>query len=286
MTARSPAGTPDPTGLAAARAVRQANPGDAVILFGSRARGDHSSQSDVDLVIVCRGGTIAAESRARRAIGEHFRKNPPALRVDIIALTEENFSYCRRAPNHVAGQALRDGIVMSGEKLDYESEYEDEYPASWPDVKERLQATHRNIRVFELSFETIPEDQETWGFHAQQAVENSVKARLSAAGIEYKRIHPLEEPVEKIFQHPVESQTLAAAQLRILLESAAYPDPQKPEETINWLTRYAALYRYSGTGHRMDTDEAQIFRREILISAHTFINRAHEITGTGPEDLG
>ena len=30
--------------------------------------------------------------------------------------------------NHLAGQAMRDGIVMSGKRLDYTYNYDDEYP--------------------------------------------------------------------------------------------------------------------------------------------------------------
>ena len=106
-------GKPDPTAIAAAQ---EANPGNTVILFGSRARGDHRADSDVDILIVCRDSTAVADSRARRAMKEHFAQNPPRLGFDIVTLTGEKFDYCRRAPNHVAGQAVRDGIIMSGER--------------------------------------------------------------------------------------------------------------------------------------------------------------------------
>ena len=278
-------GTPDPTGMAAAMAAQEANRGNTVILFGSRARGDHRRHSDVDILIVCRDSTIAAESRARAAIRKYFQENPPRLGVDIVTFTDEKFSQSRRARNHVAGQAVRDGIVMSGDRLDYGSDYEDEYPASWPDVKERLQATHRNLRAFEVNFQMLPEDQETWGFHAQQAVENSLKAWVSAADLEYRRVHQMEEPAEKLFADPVESGTLAAQQLRILIDMTTYHDPAHPDDPLNWPDKYGVLYKYSDTAHRMEEEEKQHFRQEILLEVHTFINRAFELTGTTEEDL-
>ena len=278
-------GTPDPTGMAAAMAAQEANRGNTVILFGSRARGDHRPDSDVDILIVCQDSTIAAESRARAAIRKYFQQNPPRLGVDIVTFTDEKFSQSRRAPNHVAGQAVRDGVVMSGERLDYGSDYEDEYPASWPDVKMRLQAAHRNLRAFNLNFQELPEDQETWGFHAQQAVENSLKAWVSASGLEYRRIHEMEEPAEKLFADPVESGTLAAQQLRMLINMTTCHDPAHPDDHLNWLDKYGVLYKYNGTAHRMGEEEERHFRQEILLAVHTFMNRAFELTGTTEEDL-
>ena len=45
-------GNPDAVGLAAAKAAQDAVAPDTVILFGSRARGDHRPDSDVDLMVV------------------------------------------------------------------------------------------------------------------------------------------------------------------------------------------------------------------------------------------
>ena len=69
--------TPDAIGMAVARPAQEAASPNTVILFGSRARGDHSENSDVDLLIVCRDTPIPAESRARRAVKDYFAGNPP-----------------------------------------------------------------------------------------------------------------------------------------------------------------------------------------------------------------
>lgn len=51
---------PDAIGLAAAQAAQTAVAPDTVILFGSRARGDHRPDSDVDLLVICHGSDIHA----------------------------------------------------------------------------------------------------------------------------------------------------------------------------------------------------------------------------------
>ncbi len=56
---------PDQTALEVARAVQSEMAPDTVILFGSRARGDHRPNSDVDLLIVCESNPASAIGLAR-----------------------------------------------------------------------------------------------------------------------------------------------------------------------------------------------------------------------------
>ena len=276
---------PDPVGLAVARVAQKAVEPNTVILFGSRARGDHRPDSDVDLLVICRTEHAMPTPRIKRAIKAYFAQNPPELGVDIIPMAREKFEYSRRAKNHVAGQALRDGIIMSDERLDHSNRYEDGYPDSWPDVKQRLRATHRHLRTFEREFSHPEGEQESYGFNAQQAVENAMKAWMSAADIDYQRIRDLQDTAERILNDPAESQTLAAEQLRLLMNYTTFEDPDHPAEYDNWLTKYAVTYRYEGTGFRMDDLEKNRFRQEIIAAALTFVNRAHELCGTDPSDL-
>ncbi len=282
-------GKPDATGLALAQAVQDAVQPDTVILFGSRARGDHRPDSDVDLLIVCRQGEGAPLAQSKRTIRDYFGRQPWCLPVDVVTMSQEKFDYCRRAKNHVAGQALRDGVVMSGERLNYSHWHEEDYPDNWPDVKERLRAAYRQLNTFNRMMESGAFPQEDYGFHAQQAVENAMKAWVSAAGLEYRKVHDLDETAQKLLDDPVENRTLAAAQLRLLLDYTRFelPDspPDSPGEYGNWLTRYAVGYRYEGTAFRMTGLDQVRFQEEINLAAHGFINRAHELTGTGEDDL-
>lgn len=276
---------PDRTALEVAKAVQSEMPAYTVILFGSRARGDHRPNSDVDLMIISDSGRGAGSGLAARAAREYFQDHPPRLRVDVVTMDAKTFNYCRRAKNHVAAQAIRDGVVMSDENLDLSPDYEDGYPDSWPDVKERLQAAYRNMRAFHRLIDYDDSDQEMYGFHAQQAVENAIKAWLSAAGLEYRAVHDLREVADRILLDPTESGTLAAAQLRLLIDYTSFPNPDRPGERLNWLTRYAVNYRYSGTAFRMDDIDRDRFRAEINLAVGTFINRAYELTGTSEADV-
>ena len=280
-----PTAAPDPIGLAVAGVAQQAAEPNTVILFGSRARGDHRPDSDVDLLVIFRKDNATATSRIKQAVKAYFADNPPEVGVDIVPIEKNRFEYSRRARNHVAAQALRDGIIMSGEKLGFSNHYEDDYPDSWPDVKQRLQAAYRHLRTFEREFNHPEGEQESYGFHAQQAVENAMKAWMSAAEISYRRIHDLQDTAETILKDPVESDTLAAQQLRIVMDYTTFVDPEHPTDPQNWLTKYAVSYRYEGTGFRMDDLDKTRFRDEIVAATLTFANRAHELCGTDDSHL-
>lgn len=275
---------PDPIALAAARAAQQAVSPDTVILFGSRARGDYQPGSDLDLLVVCASDTVSPAARARKAIKTYFESNPPRLAADVVPIQKAKFNYCRRSKNHVAGQAMRDGIIMNGENFDFHPA-DDAYPDSWPDVKERLQAAYRHLGAFTREFEHPDGVQEIYGFQAQQAVENSIKAWLSAADLDYRRVHDLAETAETLLNYPEEGGTLAAAQLRLLITYTSFERADRPEESENWLTLYAVAYRYSGGAFRMNDLEQNRFRHEITLAVQTFINRAYELTGTDESDV-
>ena len=281
----SQARAPDRTALAVAQAVQSEMPANTVILFGSRARGDHRPNSDVDLLIISDSGRGAGSGLAARVAREYFQDNPPRLRVDVVTMDVKTFNYCRRAKNHVAAQAIRDGVVMSDENLDLSAAYEDGYPDSWPDVKERLQAAYRNMRAFHRLIDFDDSDQEMYGFHAQQSVENAIKAWLSAAGLAYRAVHDLREVADQILADPTEAGTLAAAQLRLLIDYTSFENAGRAGGPDNWLTLYAVTYRYSGTGFRMDDIDRDRFRAEINLAVGTFINRAYELTGTSEADV-
>ena len=83
-----------------------------VILFGSHARGDAGTDSDIDLVVVeaepfgpgrDRG---AEETRLWRALAKfHVPK-------DILVYSRDEVEYWRNSLNHVLARALREGKVL------------------------------------------------------------------------------------------------------------------------------------------------------------------------------
>ncbi len=98
-------------------------------------------------------------------------------------------------------------------------------------------------------------------------------------------MHDLREVADKVLNHPTESDTLAAAQLKLLIDYTSLQNPDHAGELDNWLTRYAVAYRNVGTSFRMDDLDRNRFREEIILATETFINRAYELTGTDESDL-
>jgi predicted nucleotidyltransferase len=276
---------PDAVGLAVARVAQQAAEPDTVILFGSRARGDHRENSDVDLLIIYKDNFISPYAGAQKAVREYLKQNPPELTVNIIPISRDKFDHGRRAPNHLAGQALRDGIIMSEDKLDQPPQPGDGYPDYWPDVKERLDLTYRNLEAFDYLLEGLSHQTEIYGFMGQQAIENALKAWISAVGLEYRTAHDLTILANTILSDREQAGTPAADQLRHLLDYITVPDLQNPAQDVNWLTLYAVRYRYSAYNHEMDQPARTRFHDEIHQAAEAIIDHVYRITGTGPDDL-
>ena len=81
--------TPDPTGLQIARGVQDANAPATVILYGSRAAGDHHSNSDVDLLIIAEDQQAAGS--ATTAVNRWLDSAKPPVDVNFRTMTKEEF---------------------------------------------------------------------------------------------------------------------------------------------------------------------------------------------------
>ena len=255
----------DPKARAVAQAVYDAIRPLAVILFGSRARGDYRDDSDVDLLVITddeaddRATYAAARAVAHRKLDELYDLR---VGVDVLDFTKSRFAYCCRARNHVAGQALRDGVIVSEAGLnpnDFPADSNDE-PANWPDIRQRSIAATRNI-VSMTNLITTNSPLEDVGFHAQQAVENALKGWISALDDEYKNIHDLGELAAIVRKHPAENATPAG-------------------ESLDWLTRYAVVYRYQGARVNLDDPHGLLDAVTDLVEA--IADRIRTLTGIEP----
>ena len=252
----------DPRAKAVAEAVYNAVRPVAVILFGSRARGDYRDDSDVDLLVITedvgeevdwRPGYVdackAAQTKAEAVYGF-------LMGVDVVSMPESKFVDCRRAKNHVAGQAVRDGVIVSQQPLPGEGQQ----PTNWPDIRTRFIAATRNIVSTTNLIETNS-PQEDIGFHAQQAIENALKAWISALNDEYRNIHDLRDLAAIVRRHPAEISTPAG-------------------EALFWLTRYAVEYRYEGARVKIDDPHGLLERVNDLV--HGIATRILQLTGSEP----
>ena len=248
----------DPKAVAVARAVYDAVPLDSVILFGSRARGDYRPDSDIDLMLIhdapmSREDYYKAGDAAYDAIEETFGTRW-IVSVDLLTIPKSQYNQCRGGINHVAAQAARDGVDMNGEKPEYEPDPES---FDWGDINQRVINVDRELITMEKLIETFA-PQEAIGFHAQQALENILKAWISAVGLEYVNTHDLEELLGIIKSVPDELTTPAGAELR-------------------WLTDYAVKYRYAGAVIEMD--DPQMLFRMIDDAVGAIYERIKQLTG-------
>ena len=151
-------------------AVGEALGAQCVILFGSRARGDHKLHSDVDLAVIM--GDEAApmipqlrvdlESEgvrvAEMAGGDLFR------RVDVRVWTEKAYRAEKRSANHVAGRSWREGRVLFGSHPTLPGE---EIAAELPHVRELIDMARGQFRTLNGMRDEEVFREEDFGFHAR-----------------------------------------------------------------------------------------------------------------------
>ena len=279
---------PDPHALKVAEAAQASVEPDIIILFGSRAAGDHREDSDIDLLVITDGGSrLSAEIRTREAARDHMRKHPPVLELGIIGMDRKTFDRCRRAKQHVAGQAVLYGVNMSGERLEYRYNNDDKYPDHWPETKQRI----RNAEEYRHSYDEMV-DRNDWntsltGFAAQQAVENALKGWVSTHNDPTRFGHDLEEMWERIKELEDWSDPGLAEireSLEELLDYTTYIDPERSGGENNWLTKYAVIYRYGSMAHNPSREEQSELRQLVNRALDNVVRLIHDRSGTNDED--
>ena len=252
---------PDTRACAVARAVYDAcaEKPETVIVFGSRARGDFSPDSDIDLLIVIADSSITPQQYmhrsevARRRADDVYGDYVP---IDLVHISSADFHDGRRARNHVAAQAVRDGYYMNGDKVTYDNPE----PTNLPDIRERIGLARRNLGDMRILVDNPDSSQETIGFLAQQAIENALKGWISALDDVYGNTHDISELMGIVRQHPDEADTDAA-------------------ERFLWLTEYAVRYRY-GSASIVINDRAE-FLAVVTETVNAIINRINTLIEVG-----
>jgi len=88
--------------------VREADP-DAIILFGSRARGDAGPDSDVDLLVIEKDDFSPQHSR-RLAAGLLYRRLAGfGVAKDLLLYSADEVSRYKHSRNHLVARALKEG---------------------------------------------------------------------------------------------------------------------------------------------------------------------------------
>ena len=284
----------DPFGLMIAAAAQESDPQATVILFGSRARGDHRPDSDVDLLVVW-DDTLprpAPRSKAESdAARREFSRLLGGIGHDNISMTRRQFGYCRRARNHIAAQALRDGVIMNDDDFSdlCDEDFDDGYHVGWPDIRQRLINARRWLGSLNLNIDAGNDDQELIGFTAQQAVENALKGWISAIDCDYTNIHRIDLLVDIVLDNTTEGSSPARDELDALVEFITLSPEQLAQQQRNeprdWLTGYAVAYRYGGAEHELDAAGYRELQERIGRAVTAFVEETFRITGTGAGDL-
>ena len=280
----------DPAALAVARTVQEAVRPNVVILFGSRAVGDYRPDSDVDLLVINKEGEpVAAKANAYAAAQEYMRENPPWMELGIISMSCEEFARCRLARQHLASQAENYGVNMSGERLNCPSSYNDDYPDHWAETRNRVRDAeewhHQMVEMYEANHW----NKKLQVLSAQQAVENALKGWLSVEQDDSRYGHDLEAAWKKLedLESWSDSESREAREsVTELLEATRYTavDRHGNESQQNWLTLYAATYRYGGYTCTMSREE-QFCLTELSKKAVTdIIELLHARSGTTDKD--
>lgn len=229
----------DPRARQVAAAAAQV-PGVArVLLFGSRARGDHNPGSDIDLLVVGNRTPAVAEA-CRRAAARAARNaytDPPA--VDVTVLDTAHFDFMQHGLNHVAAYAAREGVTPMGDR--YKPPKPPSDHLSEPrrrEAMERAAYARDNLLFLEETIQrgiSRPGIAFNWdrflGRDAQGALEHALKAVIAIHGRKYEHTHKLPELLEAA-QVSVPDLTLTSnlEMLSVFAGGTAYESPDLNED--------------------------------------------------------
>ncbi len=196
-----------------------------IVLFGSRARGDHDEQSDVDLLVVL----DEAEHR-----GELGRQVSAALSCtgisrDIIISTAADIVRQATVVGTVERAAMIDGRTL------YVRDRGD------PVMEQFAQLMHRageDVRAAEACLALDPPILSAACYHAQQAIEKTIKSALMVDRIDYPFTHDLEQllplvpiawDIDGIIGDPKELSTWASYPRYVTIKE---PTPEYAEQAL------------------------------------------------------
>ena len=91
--------------------VNEADP-EQVILFGSRARGDATAESDFDLIVVEAEPFGAGRSRHAEEVRLYRVLAGCGVSKDVLVYSRDEADHWRDSLNHVLARALREGKVL------------------------------------------------------------------------------------------------------------------------------------------------------------------------------
>ena len=189
---------PDTKALHVAESLRDATDVECVILFGSRARGDWTDRSDIDLMIIepefpDLDKRIDIECIGRKMIAQMY---DIFMSADFVFLSRAEYE--RKSVhtlNHVSRFARREGILIprSLEEFPGDDVADDPDHIDEP-MERRLRIADANT-YYQAMHDALDlrRENKVTAYHAQQTLEHAMKALISAQGYEAPHLHELDK---------------------------------------------------------------------------------------------
>ena len=190
----------DPKALATARELALLIPNDAVMLFGSRARGDHRPDSDMDLLLLDGTGKESKEDNKQTRLEEAgnqaaariYGQNPHP-EVQVVPMRTGIYQRTKHSRNFLAGHIAADMILAEGDPQRWNrnpGDFSAEPIFARRSAVEAMQAT-TVINEWRLKY---PEEEDDLVIKAQEAMSRVHDAIASCAGLTIRR----EETIQSI----------------------------------------------------------------------------------------
>ena len=223
---------PDAKAVAVAREVYDAARPLRLILFGSRARGDHRPDSDIDLLLITRQSPEMelrekAAAAAGAAAAGRYREPVP---VQLVWKTAAEYEQMRRTVNHLVARALDEGVLMSPNREGYTDEpnapsYE------WTLTEERVRHAAIHLDGF-ITMAELGKNDRLIGKNAQEAMEHALKAVISAANARYDRTHSLNHLLRQARAAAPELGFVPRSNYAVLMQYCGNDDYYEPQEPL------------------------------------------------------
>jgi HEPN domain-containing protein len=159
-----------------------------VILFGSRARGEATRDSDIDLLVIVDDDT-PLEKLSLKAMHDAAKSYPRA--ADVIPMRAATFERYRGIVGTLAAEADTDGIVVYGAPQGPRPMKAADPRARWEAVERWLAKADRDRKAAAVCLASGPTLYGVAAFHCQQAVEKLLKGFLVLAGKRSRKTHSL-----------------------------------------------------------------------------------------------
>ena len=94
------------------KTIRAFLPGSRILLFGSRARGNHNTHSDYDLMVITPTTLTKKENVNISTSINKAIVNAIHAPIDILIFSEEEILQKQQLPGHIVRTAIREGVAL------------------------------------------------------------------------------------------------------------------------------------------------------------------------------